>query len=117
MSWGKQNKYKNVRAVDPVSGRSFQSKAELSYYKELKLEEAMGIVTELELQPRFPIIINGVTVFHYVADFSFKRYGVFTVVDVKGFLTAIYRLKKKCFEAQYAPLRIVEINITKNRRR
>lgn len=112
----KQNKYRNVRAVDPVSGRRFQSKAELVRYQELKLEEFCGDITELELQPRFPIVINGVKCFTYVADFKYKRSGVLVVEDVKGFLTAVYRLKKKLFEALYAPLKITEIRNMKTKK-
>ena len=68
---------------------------------------------DLKEQVRFPLVINGITVTHYIADFvftdkSFIGDGKQHVVDVKGVLTDIFKLKKKMFEAQYGmPIDIV----------
>ncbi len=68
-----------------------------------------GLIRNLELQPRFPVILNGVKCFVYVADFSYFEGNGRVIEDVKGLRTPLYRLKKKCVEAIYAGIKIVEI--------
>lgn len=62
-----------------------------------------GLIRELDLQPRFPIVIKGQHVFTYVADFRYRdeETGEIVIEDVKGYTTPIYNLKKKCVEAEY----------------
>ena len=95
-----------------VHGFRFASKAEARRYTELLLLGQAGEIRNLELQPRFPLTVDGVTVATYVADFRYEEVawngpkgidGTFrdVVEDCKGFKTPTYRLKKKHFEAQY----------------
>lgn len=69
---------------------------------------AAGEISDLELQPKYPIHINGIHCFTYVGDFRYCRDGKSYTEDVKGFLTPIYRLKRKCVSAMYG-IEIVEV--------
>lgn len=94
-------KYRAIRTT--VDGVTFASKAEAARYGELKLLAAHGSVRNLELQPVFQIVVNGVRVGKYLADFRYELRegsGWRTVVeDVKGVETALYRLKAKLVRA------------------
>lgn len=91
----KQNKHKNK--AEFVDERRFASKAEAARYRELMLLVAAGRITNLVLQPRFPIVIGGIKVCTYVGDFQYRELPncKFVVEDVKGQLLPIYKLKKK----------------------
>ena len=83
-----------------VDGFVFDSKREAARYSELKLAEMSGDITDLELQPKFPIVVNGEKICTYIADFRYKeRDGTEIVEDCKGMKTAVYRLKKKLMRA------------------
>jgi hypothetical protein len=100
------NKYKNKKTV--VNNITFDSKAEARRYIELKQQEKAGVIKDLELQPRFLlqskyVNANGkkIQAIYYVADFSYI-YGMFYIIeDVKGVETAVFKLKRKLFEAKY----------------
>lgn len=82
----------------------FPSGTEGRRYKALLLERGCGMISELELQPVFPVVINGKKVFKYYADFRYLRGGVRIVEDVKGSekaVTDVFKLKKKIVEAVY----------------
>lgn len=97
------SKYGAVRTE--VDGISFASRKEARRYSELKLLERAGEIADLKLQPRYPLVVNGVKVCTYVADFSYHptfRGAVMaqaTVEDAKGFKTPEYKLKAKLFAA------------------
>jgi len=86
-----------------LDGFRFASKAEARRYSELLLLQRSGEISELELQPPFPLVVNGVKVGTYIADFRYrcKYTDPLIVEDVKGIKTPLYRLKKKHVEAQY----------------
>ncbi len=87
-------KYKNVRTV--VGDKVFDSKAEAARYCELMILIRARYIRDLILQPKFPLIVNGVKICTYVADFSYyDMKGNLCVEDVKGFATAVFRLKSK----------------------
>ena len=115
MNWS-NSKYKAVKTT--VDGITFDSKKEAKRYTELKLLEKAGMITHLELQPTYEIIINGVKVCSYRPDFRYftvraeeREHTKFQrrmdsanqerdpegqiVEDVKGYKTPLYRLKKK----------------------
>jgi len=101
-----RNKYNAVKTV--VDGITFDSKAEARRYSELKLLEAAGEITHLELQPRFPIFIDGQDVkfpngrtLTYVADFRYYDKTGRVVEDCKGFKTPVYKIKKALVEHIY----------------
>ncbi len=122
-AFAKARKYHNV----PVTyhGFRFDSKAERDHYQLLYLRWAFGEITDLVLQPHYDLqderIINGK---HqrgpvYVADFTYIEDGRRVVVDVKGVETAVFKLKRKLFEARYPDIRllIVTTERAKGRRR
>ena len=93
-----------------VDGFIFDSRAEARRYSELILAERAGEISNLSLQPVFPIIVNEKKIGKYIADFQYTdRDGNRVIEDVKGVSTPVYRLKKKLVEA------IHEINITEIR--
>lgn len=110
------SKYRAVRTE--VDGVTFASKAEARRYAELKLLERAGEIWDLELQPRFPLLVPATTgtlrgaleatagtwdgkIGEYRGDFAYKDRSGRIVEDVKGFKTALYRWKKKHVEKQY----------------
>lgn len=100
-------KYGNKKTV--VDGIEFDSLWEAKRYGQLKLLLAAGEISNLRLQVKFPILINGVKVCTYIADFVYidlKKTDVFgnaveVVEDAKGFETETFRLKKKLMKAVY----------------
>ena len=130
MRWS-NNKYKAVKTT--IDGITFDSKREAQRYSQLKLMEKAGMITHLELQPEYKIIINGVKICSYKGDFQYftvrredeKPYrnskGELVVQtmtgdpeghileDTKGFKTPIYRLKKKLVEACFPGTQILEV--------
>lgn len=99
-----------------VDNIRFASKAEARRYAELKMLEKAGEIQDLELQPRFELIVAGKKVGVYVADFRYRRMTPSsctfaykpTIEDVKGMKTPVYKLKKKMVEAQYG-IQITEV--------
>ncbi|MEF3306665.1 DUF1064 domain-containing protein [Paenibacillus sp. GYB003] len=101
-----------------IDGHTFQSLAEANYYKQLKLLQRAGEVTDIVLQPKYEIIPsyrgrNGrkVSATYYIADFlvTYKD-GRQEIIDVKGYITPVYALKKKMFEYRYPDLTITEVS-------
>lgn len=94
----KPGKYGNRKTE--VDGVTFDSAAEARRYSDLVLMVAAGVITDLELQPRYPLMVNGQKVSTYVADFRYRdKVGRLVVEDVKGVKTPAYRLKAKLMKA------------------
>lgn len=96
---GGGNKYGAIKTE--YNGQIYDSRAEAHRAQELDLWLKTGEITDLARQTKFPVIINGVRVFTYIADFTYYHKGKQVVEDVKGVRTAMFNLKKKCVEAQY----------------
>ena len=100
-------KYHNKKVE--YDGYTFDSIREKNYYIKLKLLEKAGKIKELELQKEFELQpsykLNNKTSrkITYRSDFTYKTTedDKLHVVDVKGFRTDVYRLKKKLFEYKY----------------
>ena len=108
----KQNKYhvasKERRTKD---GIVFASIAEMERYDELKMLEKAGKISELKLQPKFlliPKIKKGDRATYYIADFAYTKDGECIVEDVKGFKTAVYKLKIKLLLWKYPKINFLE---------
>jgi len=84
-----------------VDGITFASKKEAARYCDLKLMQHAGLIDDLELQPRFDLLVNSQKVCTYVADFIYTFGGKTVVEDVKGMKTPVYNLKKKLMKACY----------------
>jgi hypothetical protein len=105
----KGNKYSAVKTE--IDGHVFPSKAEARRYVDLKRLQDAGEITDLELQPKFPLIVNGKKVGRFTADFQYRDGDGATVIeDVKGFSRGeAYRLRKKLVEACHG-IEIVEVS-------
>ena len=90
-------KYSKYRAKPcRIDGLSFASLKEGKRYLDLKLLEKAGEISHLCTQVNFPINVNGEKICIYRADFTYRnKDGKDIVEDCKGFLTPIYKLKKK----------------------
>lgn len=101
-------KYRNIPIV--VDDIRFDSQKEAQHYRDLLDRQCAGEISDLVLQPTFPIIVNGKRIAKYIADFQYRDLGTSTtiVVDTKGIRTSTYRLKKKLVEALYSIV-IVEV--------
>lgn len=84
-----------------VDGKRFASKAEARRYSELRDLERAGIISHLELQPRFPLIVNGQVICTYVGDFRYLENGKSATEDVKGVKTDVYAIKRKLLLATH----------------
>lgn len=111
MRWYNQNKYRNTKTI--VDGIEFDSRKEAARYKELKLLEAAGEISNLEMQVKFVLIptqrepdfvgvrggIKKGKVIEkecsYLADFVYIRDGEVIVEDTKGIRTKDYIIKRK----------------------
>lgn len=103
------SKYGAIRTE--IDGRTFASKAEAGRFAELKLMERGGNISGLECQPKYPLVVNGVKVATYVADFRyFDEDGRVIVEDVKGVRTDVYKLKAKLVKALHG-IDIVEVEV------
>lgn len=99
-----------------VDGLRFDSRREARRYHELELLCRAGAITELELQPVFPIRVEGpqglIQVGIYTADFRYRDQasGQLVIEDVKSppTRTTAYRLRKRLVEAIYG-IRITEV--------
>ena len=86
-----------------VDGFIFDSIAEAAHYRDnLRIRELAGDITELRLQPRFDLVVNGLKITRYTADFSFRdRDGELHVQDVKSKPTRTrdYVMRRKLMKA------------------
>ena len=96
-----RSKYNAKRTT--VDNITFDSIAESVRYAQLKLLVSAGQIKDLELQPQFPIVVNGKKICIYKSDFRYYDTVLEETIieDVKGMRTAVYRMKKKLTEALY----------------
>jgi hypothetical protein len=92
-----------------VDGIRFDSKAEAARYRELCLLRAAGQIEELRVHPRYTIWKCKEEKIVYEADFAYFEDGGLVAEDVKGFMTPVYKLKRKMFLAMYPEIKFVEI--------
>jgi hypothetical protein len=95
----KPNKYR-ARKTE-VDGIIFDSGREAARYQELRLLEKAGEISNLELQVKFSLDIEGVHICSYEADFCYNEKGQVIVEDSKGVRTPSYRIKAKLMWALY----------------
>lgn len=95
-----------------VDGITFASKAEARRYSHLKLLVRIGEIEDLELQPKFDLVVNGQKVCGYIADFRYRvsATGATVVEDVKSAPTRTkeYRIKVKLLKALHG-VEVVEV--------
>ena len=99
----------DARFKRDVSEAIYKANLEAINSIKLKLLEKAGKIKELELQKEFELQpsykLNNKTIrkITYRADFTYKTAedDKLHVIDVKGYRTDVYRLKKKLFEYRY----------------
>lgn len=105
----KRNKYNAKRTPAPDGSRTYDSAAEARYCEQLRALERSGIISELVLQPRYPLHVNGDVIGEYVADARYRdERGRIRIVDVKSkaTITAMFSWKRRHFEAEYRGIKI-----------
>ena len=107
----KYNKYKAIKTK--IDNITFDSKKEARRYTELKQMQKIGVIKELQCQPRIPLVVNGKQIGYYVGDFKYldKLTNTYILEDVKteATKTPIYKLKKKILETYKPPIIITEV--------
>lgn len=91
------SKYRNSKVE--IDGIRFDSGAEGERYKILKAKEKAGLIKNLQLQVNYPLLVNGLKICDYRADFVYEVGGKMVVEDVKGQLHDVFKLKYKLMYA------------------
>lgn len=102
----KRPKYGNKKTT--VDGITFDSKREAERWLVLKAMERDGLIRDLKRQVTVPLVVNGVLVCRFVADFEYWDVAAERIIhdDSKGFRTKEYRIKAKLYRALYGvPIR------------
>lgn len=95
-------KYNNKKTI--YLGIQFDSIKEANRYQVLLYMERAGLIRNIELQPRYDLVVNGKKCGFYKADFRYeKNTGETVVEDVKSpaTKTPVYMLKRKLVKAIY----------------
>jgi len=92
-------------------GKKFDSKKELGRYIYLESLFTSGTISDLELHPVFPLMVNGKKIGRYTADFRYIRNGTTIIEDVKSKATKTrdYILRKKILSTYTPPIHITEV--------
>ena len=105
-----KNKYNAKKQI--YKGNKFDSKKELTRYLVLEQMQKNNYISELELHPMIPLIVNGIKIGRYTADFKYKNNnGEVIIEDVKSKITKTrdYILRKKILATYRPPIFIKEI--------
>jgi hypothetical protein len=111
-----RNKYGAKQIM--IDGHMFPSHREAEYYLTYKSMLDDGEIVDLELQPRFTLIPaytnhagKKVRPCHYTADFLLTYPdGRQRVIEVKGFKTRDYMLRRKMFEYKFKEYEFEEVH-------
>lgn len=102
----KRSKYNNKKVK--LDGYTFDSQLEAEYYMQLKLREKANdilffrVYPQYLLQPAFEKDGEKYGKIEYVADFEIHHTdGSIEVVDTKGYITDVFRIKMKLFHKKY----------------
>jgi hypothetical protein len=96
MTYRLESSHKYRAIPTEIDGIRFPSKKQAMRYQELKISERAGIISELKLEPLYDLVVNGMKICKYVADFSYRTPdGRLVVEDTKGVRTPVYKLKAK----------------------
>ena len=115
MSFSSKRKYKNKKVI--CDGYKFDSIKEKTWYLKYKQMVELGVIENLTLQPKFilqePFRYEGKhnRAITYSADFQF--YDIeskkIIVVDVKGFKTEVYKIKRKMLLHKFSDINFIEV--------
>jgi hypothetical protein len=104
-----KNKFNAIKQT--YKGEVFDSKKELKRFVELEHLLRLGEISNLELHPRYDLMVNGVKIGRYTADFRYNKENEIVVEDVKSKATKTrdYMLRKKILATYDPPITITEI--------
>ena len=104
-----KNKYNAIKQT--YKGEVFGSKIELNRFVELEHLLTERKIFNLETHPRFDLMVNGVKIGRYTADFRYNKGNEVVVEDVKSKATKTrdYMLRKKILATYDPPVIITEI--------
>ena len=71
------------------------SKKEAIRCSALQALEKGRLIRDLSFQPRYDLIVNGILICKYVADFKYRENGAEITEDAKGVRTPTFVIKKK----------------------
>ncbi len=91
----------------------FPSAKELRRYRNLQLMQRAKLISNLSTQPKFTVVINGILICTYSADFKYDQNDTTVIEDVKNtknekYQDPYFKLKKKLVEAVHG----IHITIT-----
>lgn len=92
------NKYHAKSIV--YNGIQYHSKKEAAYAAELDLRLKAGDIKQWFRQKKISLDVNGYHICNYYVDFEvWHKDGTIELVEIKGFETEVWRLKRKLLEA------------------
>lgn len=104
-----KNKYNN-KTCRCYLGHNHQSCFEAGYCDQLSMHLKMGTIKEVRYQVTYSFDINGAHITNYIADFVVTdKDGMMSVHEAKGFVTEVYKIKKRLFAALYPEIPFHEI--------
>lgn len=114
------NKYKNKKII--IDDILFDSKIEGEYYQHLKKLKEKGEIKDFEIKPKFVLQEKfqkqnkTIRKIEYIADYLvFKNDGSKQVIDIKGFETADFKIKKKMFDYKFRDIELLLLTYVKKR--
>jgi hypothetical protein len=82
------------------NGEKYDSKGEAGYAQELDWRIKAGEIKSYERQVKIPLIVNGVLIANYYADFMvIDKHGALELHEYKGMILEPFRLKWKLLQA------------------
>lgn len=105
----KPSKYHAI--MEECQGIKFQSKKEARYFRELQARVYAGEVLYFLRQVPFDLAgltSRGMPIKYRVDFMEIMKDGSIRYIDVKGFRSPVYKLKRRMVEASY-PVKIVEV--------
>lgn len=104
----RRSKYGAVKTK--IDGVVFASKKEAKRYRDLRFLLQVGDIYDLQLQPKFPVVLKEEKICTYIGDFKYKnRESKEICEDVKGMKTPVYNLKIKLVKALYPEIEFREV--------
>lgn len=98
----KPTKYKNVRQT--YNGYSYDSRLEARVAQDLDLRVKAKDILGYDRQFKVELRVNGKLIANYYCDFRLHLPdGSYELLEVKGYETEVYRLKRKLLEAAWLP--------------
>lgn len=87
------------------NGREYASKKEAQYAQDLDLLVKGKVLSRWEAQVAIPLFVGGKRICKYIIDFvEYDMKGEPTYIEIKGFETAVWKLKWKLFDAIFPQL-------------